>query len=111
LSRVFVDLKGEEMAKDRKIGRRELITRSLSGGLAAGTFALAEKTALRAADQKKEILIEDISTLGELPKQRSCAPYNTERFKCGRYETFLNPPKPCRTRYSARCLEVWAGPG
>jgi hypothetical protein len=46
LLRVIVDLKGEEMATDKKIGRRELITRALTGGLAVGTFALSGKTAL-----------------------------------------------------------------
>ena len=109
--RAFVDLKGEEMAREKKIGRRELITGTLTGGLAVGTFALAGKTPLWAAEQQKEILIEDISTLGEPGKPRSCAPYSTKRFKCGKYEAFLNPPRPCRVRYSARCLEVWAGPG
>ena len=91
------------MATDKKIGRRELITKALTGGLAVGTFALAGKTALWAQETKKEILTLDISTLGELPKARSCAPYNSGRVECSRYRAYLNANKACRVRYSAKC--------
>jgi len=103
LLRVFVDLKGEEMATDKKIGRRELITRALTGGLAVGTFALSGKTALWAEETKKEILTLDISTIDELPQPRTCASYNTKRFECTKYRAYKNFSKACRARYSARC--------
>ena len=80
----------------------------LTGGLAVGTFALVGKTALWAEETKKEILTLDISTLGELPKPRTCHPYKTERFECHRYKAYLNASKPCRVRYSARCLETFS---
>jgi hypothetical protein len=103
LLRVFVDLMGEEMATDKKIGRRELITRALTGGLAVGAFALSGKTALWAEETKKEILTLDISTIGEPPKRRSCAPYNAGRVESSRYIAYLNASKACRARYSAKC--------
>ena len=96
------------MATDKKIGRRELITRALTGGLAVGTFALSGKTILWAVDEPaRKILTLDISTLGELPKPRTCAPYSTKRFECAKYKAYLNASRPCRARYSARCLETF----
>jgi hypothetical protein len=95
------------MATDKKIGRRELITKTLAGGLAVGTFALSVKTDLWAAEKKKTIVTQDISTLGEKPEVRSCAPYSTKRFECGKYRAYKRFSSACKARYSAECLETF----
>ena len=96
------------MGTDKRIGRRELITKALTGGLAVGTFALSGKTILWAVDKPpRKILTEDISTLGEAAEPRTCAPYNTKRFECGKYRAYKHVSPVCRKRYSAECLETF----
>jgi hypothetical protein len=93
------------MTVHRKIGRRELITKVLAGGFAAGTFALSG-TRLAWADHQqgqKDVLTEDVTTIGELPKARSCEQYNTKRFECTKYKAYRNVSQACKARYSARC--------
>jgi len=91
------------MATDKKIGRRELISKVLAGGLAAGTYALSGQTFLLAGDKQREIQIEDVSTVGEKAEPRTCAPYSTKRMYCSKYVAYLNASKLCQQRYSARC--------
>ncbi|MCX6552103.1 MAG: hypothetical protein NTY02_14070 [Acidobacteria bacterium] len=93
------------MATDRTLGRRELITKLLAGGLAAGTFALSGVKVAWANSQtaQSDVLTEDVTTIGELPKARTCAQYNTKRFECTKYRAYKNVTTACKARYSARC--------
>ena len=96
------------MASDNRIGRRELITKALAGGLAVGTFTLSGKTILWAVDKPpRKILTEDISTLGEPAAPRTCAPYKTKRFEFAKYRAYKHVTAVCRMRYSAECLETF----
>jgi hypothetical protein len=90
---------------DKKIGRRELITKALAGGLGLGAFALSGPTVLWAEEEerRKKVLTLDISTIGEKPEARTCASYTTKRFECQKYEAYKNFSRACRARYSARC--------
>ena len=97
------------MATGKKIGRRELITKALTGGLAVGTFALSGKTLLWAVNKPaRRILTLDISTLGEAAEPHTCAPYSTKRFECAKYRAYKNLSRVCRMRYSAECLETFS---
>jgi hypothetical protein len=92
------------MATDKRLGRREAISRLLAGGLAAGTFALSGLKVAWANPQGQEnVFTEDISTIGEPPSARTCAQYNTKRFECKKYRAYKNSVKICPSRFSARC--------
>jgi hypothetical protein len=93
------------MSTDKKIGRRELISKALAGGLGLGAFALSGATVLWAEGERgsKNVLTLDVSTIGEQPEVRACASYNTKRFECTKYRAYKNFSRVCKARYSARC--------